>query len=258
MKNGDILKGNCSWRKHLQAIRRHIRRKTSRCTVPCSASPLRCSKSAVDWKRRWDDTNSFPVAMKFELSGTDFSQLACQNCLWEMCDLLFGILQKKLCLVASNHSKKLTSQVFFKLQPWKWCQSFIEEIPSHANLRFPLLIQRFPAGSCYIWRYRRYGPVDFSDDFFWVLYLSQLSSTVSSVEGVFWELCGWAMPLCDVPVQMAPNLTGKPWRFGWSPMPQKKITERKFRYLSRVKVILKCKGAAFFLRLKGSSSDVQG
>ena len=150
MKNGDILKGNCSWRKHLQAIRRHIRRKTSRCTVPCSASPLRCSKSAVDWKRRWDDTNSFPVAMKFELSGTDFSQLACQNCLWEMCDLLFGILQKKLCLVASNHSKKLTSQVFFKLQPWKWCQSFIEEIPSHANLRFPLLIQRFPAGSCYM------------------------------------------------------------------------------------------------------------
>ena len=44
MKNGDILKGNCSWRKHLHAIRRHIRRKTSRCTVPCSASPLRCSK----------------------------------------------------------------------------------------------------------------------------------------------------------------------------------------------------------------------
>ena len=141
-------------RKYLQAIRRHIRRKTTRCTVPCSASPLRCSKSAVDWKRRWDDTNSFPVAMKFEFSLPTshklLAKIAAMRNVWSVAQILrFRSCVWLLPITPKNWHLRCvfqTSALEIIVNPSFFGNS------QHANLRFPYWFKDFQL-LLLIWRY---------------------------------------------------------------------------------------------------------
>ena len=210
---------------------------------------LRCVAPRVLWIENGDGTIQTPSQLRWNLSCQEptshnlLAKIACEKCViccLESC--------KRSCVwLLPITPKNWHLRCFSNFSPGNDVNPSLRKFPVMRTFDFPYWFKDFQREAA-IWRYRRYGPVDFSDDFFWVLYLSQLSSTVSSVEGVFWELCGWAMPLCDVPVQMAPNLTGKPWRFGCSPYAAKENHREKVSLSFKSKGDSQVQGSCIFLK----------